>query len=150
MTMGKLITLMCAVLLSGLAAAQANGQATVIYGYASNGYATVAPLVTTPEISFGATGAPLVTTPEISFGAPVLQVGISDGAQDNASGAVNSSRLSDGFDMGASRSDTSYGAAELAARSHPRKAAKVYTNQDVAQVNDTNGLVKFGTKTEHL
>jgi hypothetical protein len=134
--MGKFITLMWAVLLSGLAAAQANGQATVTYGYATNGgYSTV---------------APLVTTPEISFGGPALQVGISDGAPDNASGAANSSRLSDGFDLGASRSDASYGAAELAARSHPRKAAKVYTNQDVAQVNETNGLVKFGNKTEHL
>jgi hypothetical protein len=136
MTMGKFITLMCSVLLSGLAAAQVNGQATVIYGYATNGgYSMV---------------APLVTTPEISFGGPVLQVGISDGVQDNAAAAANASRLTDGFDLGASRSDASYGAAELASRSHPRKAAKVYTNQDVAQVNDTNGLVKFGNKTEHL
>jgi hypothetical protein len=136
MTMGKFITLMCAVLLSGLAAAQANGQATVIYGYAgSGGYSTV---------------PPLVTTPSISFGGPTLQVGISDGVQDNASGAASSSRMSDGFDLGASRSEGNYGAAELASRSHPRKASRVYTNQDVAQVNDTNGLVKFGNKTEHL
>jgi hypothetical protein len=139
MTMTKSIVLSCVILLfSGLSAAQTNGQATVIYGYATTG-------------GYGSAG-PLVTTPSISLVGPPLQVGISDEAQDNdnSGSATDSSRPFNGFDSGAARSDDSYGAAELAARFRPRKAVKVYTNQDVVQVNDTNGLVKFGNKTEHL
>jgi hypothetical protein len=31
-----------------------------------------------------------------------------------------------------------------------RKASRTYTNQDVDQVNQTNGTVKYGGKTEHI
>jgi hypothetical protein len=123
-------------LLSGLSAAQANGEATVVSGYATTG-AYSAPIV------------PLVNTPSISLEGPPLQVGISDRTQAAEVGVANSA-TSERFDLGAARSDDSYGAAELASRFHPAKAARIYTNQDVAQVNDTNGLVRFGNKTEHL
>jgi hypothetical protein len=119
---------------SGLAAAQANGQATVVSGYATTGVYSL-PVM------------PLVTTPSISLGATSLRTETGDAA---AASATSSSAKPETLDLGAARSQDSYGAAELKSWSHPRKAVKVYTNQDVAEVNDTNGLVKFGNKTEHL
>jgi len=55
------------------------------------------------------------------------------------------------FDWGAATFQSSYGAAELAAMSGARqKATRVYTNPDVARVNDGNGIVKFRGKTERV
>jgi hypothetical protein len=137
--MDRLIMLSCTVLLlSGLAASQVNGQATEISGYATTGVYSM-PIV------------PLVTTPSLTLGSTSLQTGSSDASMnDNDGGTTNSAFRSERFDFGAARSQDSFGAAELKSWSHPRKAARLYTNQDVAQVNDTNGLVKFGNKTEHL
>jgi|HubBroStandDraft_6_1064221.scaffolds.fasta_scaffold191569_3 hypothetical protein len=124
-------------LLSGWAVAQANGQATVVSGYATTGVYSM-PIV------------PLVNTPSLTLGASSQQVEANEATADADVNETSTSSKSDGFNSGAARSQDSYGAAELASRFHPGKAAKVYTNQDVAQVNDTNGLVKFGNKTEHL
>lgn len=137
--MNKLIIFSSTVLLllSGLAAAQVNGQATVISGYATNGVYS-GPIV------------PLVRTPSITLEPTILQAPTNDAAVDNNVTPTSSSYKSGSFDFGAARSEDSYGAAELKSRFHSQKAAKVYTNQDVAKVNDTNGLVKFGNKTEHL
>jgi hypothetical protein len=131
--MKKSIIIPCALLLlSGLAAAQANGQATVSSGYATTGVYSL-PVM------------PLVSTPSMTLEPTSLQLGVNNTMADNGT-----TKSSENFESGAARSQDSYGAAELKSWSHPRKAAKVYTTQDVAQVNDTNGLVKFGNKTEHL
>lgn len=136
--MDRSIVLSCMVLLlSGLGVAQVNGQATVVSGYATTGV-------------YAMPAVPLVTTPSISLEGPPLQIGISEAPAENDNNQTNSADESRFFDSGAARSEDSYGAAELASRFHSHKATRVYTNQDVAQVNDTNGLVKFGTKTEHL
>ncbi len=124
-------------LLSGLAAAQANGQATVVSGYATTGVYSM-PIV------------PLVRTPSISLEPAIFQTPTNDAPADNYASPTRSSYNSGSFDFGAARSEDSYGAAELKSRFHAQKAARVYTNQDVARVNDTNGLVKFGNKTEQL
>jgi hypothetical protein len=131
--MKKSIIISCTLLvLSGLAAAQANGQATVVSGYATTGVYSL-PVM------------PLVSTPSMTLEPTSLQLGVN-----YATAEDGTTKASESFDSGAAMSQDSYGAAELKSWSHPRKAAKVYTNQDVAQVNDTNGLVKFGNKTEHL
>ncbi len=136
--MRKAIIFPCMVLLlSGLAAAQANGQASVVSGYATTGVYSM-PIV------------PLVTTPSLTLGAASLPLADNTTTADNGGGATYVSSHAEDFDFGAARSQASYGAAVLASLHHPGKAAKIYTNQDVAQVNDTNGLVKFGNKTEHL
>ena len=44
---------------------------------------------------------------------------------------------------------SSYGAAQLVGTGVRAKAKRVYTNQDVASVNDSNGLIKFRGKVEH-
>jgi hypothetical protein len=131
--MKKSIMIACTLLaLSGLAAAQSNGQATVVSGYATTGVYSL-PVM------------PLVSTPSMTLEPTPLRLGVTNTPADNAT-----TISSEGFDLGAAMSQDSYGAAELKSWSHPRKAAKIYTNQDVTQVNDTNGLVKFGNKTEHL
>jgi hypothetical protein len=130
----KTIIISCTLLLlSGLAAAQANGQATVVSGYATTGVYSL-PIM------------PLVSTPSMTLEPTPLQLGVNNTSVESGP----STKTSEGFESGAAMSQDSYGAAELKSWSHPRKAAKIYTNQDVAQVNDTNGLVKFGNKTEHL
>jgi hypothetical protein len=126
-----------ACLASGLAAAQANGQAAIVSGYATTGV-------------YSAPFVPLVSTPSVTLEPTALQIGYSGETNDVSAGAPSIVQNSGTFNLGVARSEDSYGAAELKSWFHPRKAAKVYTNQDVAQVNDTNGLVKFGNKTEHL
>jgi hypothetical protein len=136
--MKRMIIFSSAVLLwSGLAAAQVNGQATVVSGYATTGVYSM-PIV------------PLVRTPSLTLEPAILQTPTNDATADNNASQTGSSYNSGSFDFGAARSEDSYGAAELKSRFHPRRADKVYTNQDIARVNDTNGLVKFGNKTEQL
>ena len=61
------------------------------------------------------------------------------------------SARSRGFDWGAATFQSSYGAAQLAAIAGARpKATRVYTNPDVARVNENNGIVKFQGKTERV
>jgi hypothetical protein len=125
-------------LLAGLASAQVNGQASVVSEYAGAGVYSM-PVV------------PLVNTPSLTLGVPSLPAESGEGtANDGEVSGAGFSHASESFNFGAARSQSSSGAAELASRFHPAKAAKVYTNQDVAQVNGTNGLVKFGNKTERL
>ena len=54
-----------------------------------------------------------------------------------------------GIELGAATFQSSYGVAQLASTISRGKAKRVYTNQDVASVNDTNGLIKFRGKLEH-
>jgi len=42
-----------------------------------------------------------------------------------------------------------YGVAQLAGIGPRKKATRVYTNPDVAAVNDANGTIKFRGKLEH-
>ncbi|MGH9503846.1 MAG: hypothetical protein ACRD20_13420 [Terriglobales bacterium] len=54
------------------------------------------------------------------------------------------------FEMGAAIFQSSYGVAELESAVPRRKAARTYTNPDVARLNDTNGIITYGGKTERL
>ena len=53
-----------------------------------------------------------------------------------------------GFEFGAATSQSSYGVAQL--MKAQRKANRVYTNPDVARVNDNNGMVRYRGKTEQV
>jgi hypothetical protein len=129
----KMLFFCTLLLISGLAAAQTNGQATVVSGYATTGVYSL-PVM------------PLVSTPSMTLEPTPLQLGVTQATTNDNVSQTNS----ESYESGAATSQDSYGAAELKSWSHPRKATKIYTNQDVSQVNDTNGLVKFGNKTEHL
>ncbi len=56
-----------------------------------------------------------------------------------------------GLDFGVASWPSSRSAAQLMASSGAAtKASRTYTNQDVEQVNQKNGTVKYGGKTEHF
>jgi hypothetical protein len=55
------------------------------------------------------------------------------------------------FDLGVATFQSDYGVARLAANSGPRPhAAKTYTNEDLARLQQNTGEVKFRDKSEHL
>ena len=54
------------------------------------------------------------------------------------------------FDLGAATFQDSYGVAQLAADRGRPKAARLYTNPDVARLNDMNGTIRYGGKLAHL
>jgi hypothetical protein len=171
--MRQLMGFCALLLLSGLAA----GQVIVISGSANHWtppgmYAAPSvPLVTTPSIALGtvfpsvgasngtaeniagATNATLsidTAGPSAAFAQPrwygtaaMPEVEVEAASEVRGSG--------EGFEFGAAVFQSSYGAAQLAAKAGPREhAARVYTNQDVEAVNHTNGLVKYRDKTEHV
>jgi hypothetical protein len=55
-----------------------------------------------------------------------------------------------GIELGAAASQMDYGVAQLAGIGPRKKAKKVYTNPDVAGVNETNGTIKFRGKLERV
>jgi hypothetical protein len=50
------------------------------------------------------------------------------------------------FELGAATFQSTYGVAQLAGDRVRRKAVRVYTNPDVARLNDTNGTIRYGGK----
>ena len=133
-----------------------------------------APRVVTPIASPEA-----LVTPSLALDTPPLTVGASNGTLDNATGSAvqvnqpvwyepgvtfNSvgtslglapasaavSVQSRGIELGAARFQSSYGVAQLAGKSSRRKSSRVYTNPDVAAVNDANGTIKYRSKLEHV
>jgi hypothetical protein len=65
----------------------------------------------------------------------------------NNTGAVSRSGSSD---LGAATFQSSYGVAQLADRGPRRKAVRVYTNADVAHLNDDTGTIRYGDKMAHM
>ena len=55
-----------------------------------------------------------------------------------------------GIELGAATFQLDYGVAQLAGIGPRKKATRVYTNPDVAAVNDGNGTIKYGGKLTHL
>ncbi len=54
------------------------------------------------------------------------------------------------FDPGAATFQSSYGVAQLAGRGPRGKAVRVFTNADVARLNDSSGTIRYGDKLAHL
>jgi hypothetical protein len=92
---------------------------------------------------------PLWYAPGEQLNPPVSQLPVSPG-QAQVSSRAAASGESHGIELGAARFQSGYGAAQLAANRPERKASRVYTNPDVARVNDTNGTISFGGKQEHI
>jgi hypothetical protein len=53
-------------------------------------------------------------------------------------------------DLGAATFQSSYGVAQLAGRGPRGKAVRVFTNADVARLNDNSGTIRYGDKLAHL
>jgi hypothetical protein len=132
-----------------------------------------APRVSTPIASPEA-----LPTPFLTLDTPPLAVGASNGTLESATGSpvyVNQPEVYDpgappnppaqemstaqatvgsaglhGIDLGAARFQSDYGVAQLVSIAPRRKATKVYTNADMAALNDATGTIKYGGKLAHL
>jgi hypothetical protein len=174
----RLLNTFCLVLLlAGLAAAQATvigGTASnwvPSYGVYA---APFVPLVTTPSVTLatvspsaagasnatfgnvaGATNATLsiVSQPPVGVYTQPVWYGPSAAAEtpmESMSEARHGQRAH-GFDVGIASWQGNQSVTHLmAASTATRKASRSYTNQDVDQVNQKNGTVKYRGKTEHL
>jgi hypothetical protein len=164
-------------LLSGLAAAQATiiGGTASNWAPAYGVYAApFVPLVTTPSVTLatvspsaagasnatfgnvaGASNATLsiVSPPPVGVYTQPVWYGPSE-TEETPRESMPEGRhgqRAHAFDVGVASWPSSESVTHLMASSTgARKAARTYTNQDVDQVNQTNGTVKYGGKTEHI
>ena len=173
--MRSLNTLCMILLLSGLAAAQA----TVIGGTASNwapAYGVYAapfvPLVTTPSVTLatvspsavgasnatfgnvaGATNATLsmVSQPPVGVYTEPVWYGpsVSPEAPAEPAAVGRPVQRAHGFDVGVATWQSSQSVTNLMA-SGAKKASRTYSQQDIDQVNQKNGTVKYRGRTEHM
>jgi hypothetical protein len=100
----------------------------------------------------GATGSSVVFNQPVSY-APGVQFRSPFYESSNAPASDASAGASPGprpFDLGAATFQSSYGVAQLAGNQVRRKAVRLYTNPDVARLNDTNGMIRYGGKLAHL
>lgn len=169
-------TLCLILLLSGWAAAQA----TVIGGTANTwapAYGVYAapfvPLVTTPSVTLatvspsaagasnatfgnvaGASDATLSIVSQPPVGVYTQPVWYGPSATAETPQSMSEARhghIAHAFDVGAASWQSSLSVTNLMASSTGgKKAARTYTNQDVDQINQTNGTVKYRGKTEHI
>jgi hypothetical protein len=175
--MRLLNTLYMILLLSGLAAAQATiiGGTASNWAPAYGVYAApFVPLVTTPSVTLatvspsaagasnatfgnvaGASNATLsiVSPPPVGVYTQPVWYGPSE-TEETPRESMPEGRhgqRAHTFDIGVASWQSSESVTHLMASSTgSRKASRTYTNQDVDQVNQTNGTVKYGGKTEHI
>jgi hypothetical protein len=174
------LTILCTVvLLSALAAAQATIIAGTASNWAP-AYGIYAapfvPLVVTPSVTLatvspsgpgasnatfgnvaGATNATLssefVSQPPVGVYTQPVWYGPSTAPEMPAESMaeVRHMQKAQGLDFGVASWESNQSARQLMASSGATKrASRTYTNQDVDQVNQKNGTVKYGGKTEHM
>ena len=165
----RLLFALCGLLLCyGLASAQ---DASTYPGQYAEPFT---PRLLTPVASPGA-----LPTPFLTLDTPPLTVGASNSTLEDAAGsrvfynqpllyepgmqynppAKGSSAVQTGaafsaerhgIELGSATFQSDYGVAQLAGARARKKATRVYTNPDVAAVNDANGTIKFRGKLEHV
>src|SRR6266567_3836282 len=175
--MRLVLTLLAALVLSSLAAAQTPVHGYIGYGY---GYGPYIPLVTTPEISLqtvspnlaGATNStlsqvdgntssvytqpvwysggttPLISSPSVQL--PVLGMHPMmhmEGMQREHERGEAAQRS---WTYYASEQETASPVESAVSAKSGKHAARTYTNQDVEQENQKNGMVKYDGKTEQI
>jgi hypothetical protein len=176
--MRSLPTVLSLLLLSAFATAQAtiiSGYASnwsPSYGVYA---APFVPLVSTPSASLGSgfqaqVGASNATAGNIagatnatmSITSPTLmqpqaispttqsQLASSEAASSESKAAQNRSTAPAGFEFGVASFQGNSGVARLEAAAKPKEAARVYTNEDITQLNQNNGEVRYGGKTERI
>ena len=109
------------------------------------------PVVGASSYTGSPTGSTVVFNQPVSYD-PGIQVGSPFYLSSNATAPEESAARSGRrlFDLGAATFQSSYGVAQLMGNQVRRKAARVYTNPDVARLNDTNGVIRYGGKLAHL
>jgi hypothetical protein len=174
----RLLNTFCLVLLlSGLAAAQATVIAGTASNWAP-AYGVYAapfvPLVTTPSVTLatvspsgagasnatfgnvaGATNATLsiVTQPPVGVYTEPVWYGPSSAAVETPAESAYEGRPAQrvrAFNIGSASWQSSESVSYLMANRSAGKASRSFSNQDVDQVNQKNGTVKYRGKTEHI
>jgi hypothetical protein len=174
----RLLNTLCMILLlSGLAAAQATtiGGAASNWAPAYGVYAApFVPLVTTPSVTLATVSPSAAGASNATFGnvAGATDATLSVGSQPpvgvytqpvwyGPSAAAETptesmyearhAQRAHAFDAGVASWESSESVTHLMASSAGgKRATRTYTNQDVDQVNQTNGTVKYRGKTEHI
>jgi hypothetical protein len=105
----------------------------------------------------GATNATIsLTSPAISEPQAIWptitqsQPASSEAAPSESTAAQNHAPADRGFKFGVASFEGNHGIAGLEAAARPKQAARVYTNQDVEQLNQNNGEVRYGGKSERI
>jgi hypothetical protein len=94
---------------------------------------------------------PLWYAPGVQFNRPLFLDSSIASAQAQANFMQTEARAEeDRYESGAALSEMSYGVAQLKSQAPGPKATRVFTNSDLARVNDANGTVKYAGKLEHL
>jgi hypothetical protein len=165
--MRQLLALGLVLLCSGFASAQD------AWTYPGQYAEPFAPRLSTPVASPGA-----LPTPFLTLDTPPLAVGASNSTLENATGSpvyynqplmyepgvqyVQATSVPSaqsfpaasggrhGIELGAATSQMDYGVAQLAGSSPRKKAKRVYTNPDVAGVNEATNTIKFRGKVERV
>lgn len=137
------------------------GQVSLVSGYA--GYwaappgeyaAPFIPLLHTPSASLDNPYLVAPSYPAVPASQPAIELapryyGPGEPSQNEVPSAAESSEGH--FRLGVAQFQSSVGLAQLAALSRKgAPAAHVYTNEDIAKLNQDTGLVSYGNKTEHL
>jgi hypothetical protein len=113
----------------------------------------------TPPLAVGAsngtlesaTGSPVyVNQPEVYDPGAPLNPAAEEVSTSTAQATGGGSVGRHGIDLGAARFQSDYGVAQLVSIAPRKKATKVYTNADMAALNDANGTIKYGGKLAHL
>jgi len=164
--MRQLISLLVVICCCGFAAAQSDQAFPGTYAQ------PFSPRLTTPSAPPEALATPTLTphTPVLNVGAntstlsatslpvyvnqplwyaPGVRFSAAAEASSAAAAPTNAAVSGHRIELGAAMFQSSYGVAQLAGTIARAKAKRIYTNQDVASVNDTNGLIKFHGKLEH-
>jgi hypothetical protein len=171
------IVLCSIVLLSALATAQVtvnSGYASYWTPPPGVYAAPFAPLVNTPSVDLGtpplqvgasnatagnvagATSATLsleTAGPSATFALPAWygQPIPSESEEKTAPAETAGTQTRERFDFGVATFQSDYGVARLVAEKTPRdRAQRVYTNDDIVRLDEANGMVKVGGKTERI
>jgi hypothetical protein len=91
---------------------------------------------------------PVWYAPGVQFDQPLFLDSSIDPAQTQVNFIESASRKHRTFESGAGRSQDSYGVAQLTGKGVGRKQSRVFTNSDVARLNEANGTVKYAGKLE--
>jgi hypothetical protein len=92
---------------------------------------------------------PLWYAPDVDYNQPLfpnLPIGSALGGDFGESTAAEKRRL----ELGAATFQSAYGVAQLMRKAPGPKAGRVFTNSDLARLNDANGTIRYAGKVERI
>lgn len=93
---------------------------------------------------------PLWYAPGVQFNRPLFMDSPIASARAQVNFEAAAAREERKFESGAATSQSSYGVARFKGKVPGRKAGRVFTNSDLARLNDGNGTVRYASKLQHV